>query len=251
MFPHLIEFMYRRDLPAAVQDAEPLCWLLQLADRFETPSCVTQCVTRLLSTPLTLLDAALYVALPQPLKARPALRRLMDAVCALTGWSYDAVTRADSVATLSFPCMVQLAHALRGQDEHAEALLQLLLEWLRADATARWAGFGFLLLPLLDFSAMSPAFLREVEQCPELSSPEGRALLEYARKRAAPPDAVDVQVDVQDPAAQAPAGAPAPVAPVRPARGSGGALGIGIFLLAVILFLILTLAPGPKAGKKH
>ncbi|GAQ90519.1 hypothetical protein KFL_006510030 [Klebsormidium nitens] len=141
--------MYRRKIPAAVQDKEALCWLLQVADRFETPACVGQCVARLLSTAVTLPDAALYVALPQPLKTRPALRRLMDAVCALTGWSYDEVTRADSLAAMSFERMVELAHTLRGQGEHAEALLQLLLEWLRADAAARWNSFS-VLLPLLE-----------------------------------------------------------------------------------------------------
>lgn len=231
--------MYRPELPAGLTDKESLCWLLQVADRFETPTCMYQCARRLSSLPLTLEDVVMYLNLPEPVKTSASVRKLIQAISELTSWSYEEITTGESIYTMSAEALYDLLCNLEGQSEHAEHLFRILLEWLRHDKELRWKDFSTL-LPLLDLEKLSARFMREeMNTCPELRTPEGRALLQIAKK---PKAAAELEVVIPDPAHQA---AAAPIARVAARRGPGPCAGCGVCLLillalgAIIGFMLL------------
>lgn len=181
--------MYTQDINSTVRsDKEALCWLLTVADRFETPDCMRKCVEHLTSAPLTLDDVIMYLNLSEMVKRRRVTRPLIDSISELTGWSFEEVADPESFHTLGNDSMARLVSALRDRDEYAEQLFGLCLERFRYRPSDRWESFANLLWSL-DFWRMRPSFVvNEVETCPELCTPEGRALIAKVRMYDPPED---------------------------------------------------------------
>ncbi|GAQ78808.1 hypothetical protein KFL_000190270 [Klebsormidium nitens] len=151
------------------------------ADRFEAPACIHSCVKTLTSSPTTLNDAVVYLNLPEAVKRHEALRVLMDAVSALTGWSFEEVAACESILTMKESSMKRLVSRLRDSEGDVETSFNLILHWFRFGGQKRWGALERL-LSILGFWRMSLSFLRnDVESCPELRTEEGRALVEKVK----------------------------------------------------------------------
>ncbi|GAQ79044.1 BTB POZ domain-containing protein [Klebsormidium nitens] len=244
-FNALIEFIYTHEISATVRsDKEELCWLLTIADRFETAACVQMCVQTLTSTPTTLADAVMYVSLPEPVKRCEAVRALIDTISTLTNWSLEEIAGADSVCDMEEVTIRRLVLELRGSDEYEEGLCKVCLQWFRYEGQDRWGAFAAL-LELLEFWRINPTFIREeLESCPEVSAPERRALIDKLKSMEPPQE--DKTPDGADQVGHggAPAGhglGPAVAGNNAPAVFPGGSVGVrvGRSLASFTLFLII------------
>ncbi|GAQ79046.1 hypothetical protein KFL_000230260 [Klebsormidium nitens] len=195
-FNALVEFMYTHKISATVRsDKEELCWLVTVADRFETPACVQTCVETLTSTPTTLADAVMYVSLPEPVKRCEAVRALIDTVSNFTDWSFEEIAGAETVCEMDELTIRRLVLKLRGSDEYEEELCKVCLQWFRSASRDRWGAFAAL-LELLEFWRINRSFIREeLESCAEISSsPERRALIDKLKTMEPPLEDKELEV---------------------------------------------------------